>query len=90
MRSALLRALKKATKELIQDYKDKLAEALPQISPALIEQAISGNILAIKEINDRVLGKSVSPIIDITPSSQSFLPTPEEKEKIKRAFEDLE
>ena len=49
--------IKKATKELIEDYKKKLAEALPKISPVLIAKAIAGNIEAIKEINNRVVGK---------------------------------
>ena len=49
--------IRKATKELISDYKDKLAEALPKISPVLIREAISGNMIAIKEIHDRVMGK---------------------------------
>ena len=51
------KALKKATKELIQDYKDKLAEALPKISPILIKKSIGGDIQAIKELHDRVMGK---------------------------------
>lgn len=51
------KAVKKATKELIKDYTDKLADALPAISPVLIAQALGGNLIAIKEINDRVLGK---------------------------------
>ena len=49
--------LKKATKEFIQDYKDKLAEALPKISPILIKKSIGGDIQAIKELHDRVMGK---------------------------------
>ena len=51
------KVIKKATKEFIKDYKEKLAEALPQISPVLIAAAISGDIKAIKEVNDRVMGK---------------------------------
>lgn len=49
--------IRRATKELIKDYKDKLAESLPQISPVLIAKAIAGDIGAIKEIHDRVMGK---------------------------------
>ncbi len=49
--------VKKATRELIEDYKRKLAEALPEISPALIAKARSGDVSAIKEINDRLMGK---------------------------------
>ena len=48
---------KKATKELIEDYKDKLAEALPKLTPILIDKAADGDLQAIKEVNDRVMGK---------------------------------
>lgn len=51
-------ALKKATKELVKEYKEKLAEALPKIEPVLVAKAIEGDMVAIKEVNDRVLGKS--------------------------------
>ena len=51
------KAKKKAMKEMIKDYKEKLAEALIEISPVLIAEALKGNIQAIKEINDRVMGK---------------------------------
>ena len=56
-------AIKKATNELIKDYTDKLASALPQISPVLINLAQRGDLGAIKEINDRVMGKATT-IID--------------------------
>jgi hypothetical protein len=49
---------KKATKEFIEDYKEKLAAALPRISPVLIKKAMTGDIPAIKELNDRVMGKA--------------------------------
>jgi hypothetical protein len=49
---------KKATKQFIEEYKEKLAESLPKISPVLIEKAIGGDIQAIKELNDRVMGKA--------------------------------
>ena len=52
------KAVRKATKEFILEYKEKLAEALPLISPVLISLASSGDIQAIKEVNDRVMGKS--------------------------------
>lgn len=51
------KAVKKAMKEMIRDYKEKLAESLETISPVLIAEALKGNIQAIKEINDRVMGK---------------------------------
>ena len=49
--------VKKAKKQFIKDYIETLAEALPQISPALIKKAKTGDISAIRELNDRVLGK---------------------------------
>lgn len=50
--------VKKAQKELIAEYKEKLAEALPLISPVLIAKAMEGDMQAIKEVNDRVMGKA--------------------------------
>lgn len=50
------KAIKKARKELINDYTEKLAGALADISPVLIALAVTGDISAIKEINNRVLG----------------------------------
>ena len=50
--------VKKATVELISEYKEKLAEALPLISPVLIAKAMEGDMQAIKEVNDRVMGKA--------------------------------
>ncbi len=58
-----MKVIKKATKDLIRDYKEKLAESLPQISPVLIAKAIAGDIQAIKELHDRVMGR---PTEDIT------------------------
>ena len=49
--------IKKASKEFIAEYKEKLAEALPQISPVLVTNALTGDVPAIKEIHDRVMGK---------------------------------
>lgn len=50
--------IKKATKELIKEYKEALAEALPLIKPVLIAKAIDGDLPSIKEVNDRVMGKA--------------------------------
>lgn len=50
--------IKKARKQLIEEYKDALAEALPLVSPALIKKAVSGNVLAIKELNDVIVEKA--------------------------------
>lgn len=57
------KAVKKAIKQLVEEYTGKLAEALPKISPILIDKAIiDKDIQAIKEINDRVMGKPKQPI----------------------------
>lgn len=54
---------RRATKEIIAEYKEKLAESLPQIEPVLVGLAIAGDMQAIKEINDRVIGKPKQPIV---------------------------
>ena len=48
---------KKAKKQIIEKYKDKLAEALTKLTPILIDKAADGDLQAIKEVNDRVMGK---------------------------------
>ncbi len=50
--------LKKAQRDLIKEYKESLKEALPLISPVLIAKALEGDMPAIKEVNDRVMGKA--------------------------------
>jgi hypothetical protein len=49
--------IKKATKDFKKDYIEKLTQALEHLSPVLIKEASKGNMQAIKEINDRVLGR---------------------------------
>ena len=51
------KAKKEALKELKESYINRLTEALPKIDPVLIQKGIDGDLQAIKEINDRVLGK---------------------------------
>ena len=52
------RVIKRAQKEFAEEYKQTLAEALPRISPILVAKALKGDIWAIKEINDLVVGKA--------------------------------
>lgn len=49
--------IRKARKEFIAEYKQGLAEALPNLQPILIAKALEGDMQAIKELNDRVMGK---------------------------------
>ena len=51
------KAEKKLIKEFVEEYRQRLAEALPEIHPVLIQKATGGNLGAIREINDRILGK---------------------------------
>lgn len=66
------RIKKKATKELIEEYKEALGEALPLIKPILIAKAIEGDMTAIKEIHDRVMDKSKQPT-DITSAGKPII-----------------
>jgi len=50
--------IKKATKELVAEYKEALGESLPLIRPILIAKALEGDMTAIKEIHDRVMDKA--------------------------------
>jgi len=50
--------IKKATKELIKEYKESLGESLPLVKPIIIAKALEGDMTAIKEIHDRVMGKA--------------------------------
>ena len=82
--------VKKAQKELIAEYKEKLAEALPLISPVLIAKAMEGDMSAIKEVNDRVMGKAEAKT-DITSNGKDLIPetiTKEEKEALLSLLND--
>lgn len=65
--------VKKATKELIAEYKEALGESLPMIKPILIAKALEGDMQAIKEIHDRVMDKAKQPT-DITSDGESIIP----------------
>jgi hypothetical protein len=66
------KAERKAVKELVAEYRHSLAEALPHLSPVLVRKAGTGDVSAIKELNDRVMGKAP---LDITSGGEK-LPTP--------------
>lgn len=50
--------VKKAQKQFIKEYVEELAQALPELSPVLLRKAKQGDLPAIKEVNDRVMGKA--------------------------------
>jgi hypothetical protein len=68
--------IKKATKELIAEYKEALGESLPLIRPILIAKALDGDISAIKEIHDRVMDKAKQ-ATDITTGGQPIIVIPQ-------------
>ncbi len=63
--------IKKAAKQIIEEYKQALAEALPLIQPVLIAKAIEGDIQAIKEVHDRTMDKSKQPT-DVTTNGKDM------------------
>lgn len=56
-----VKLLRKATKQIIAEYKEALSNALPMIEPIIIAKALEGDMIAIKEIHDRTMDKSKQP-----------------------------
>lgn len=80
---------KKATKELIAEYKEALGEALPLIRPILLAKAMEGDMTAIKEIHDRVMDKAKQPT-ETTFKGELITNLPiERQEEIKKALQDI-
>jgi hypothetical protein len=69
-----VKLIRKARKEIIEEYKQALSEALPTIQPVLIAKALEGDVQAIKEIHDRTMDKAKQST-DIT-SGGKELPQP--------------
>jgi hypothetical protein len=67
------KAKRKLIKDLVAEYRQALAEALPVITPVLLKQAAKGDIQAIKEVNDRVMGKAPQST-DITSGGEKITP----------------
>lgn len=65
--------IKRTIKEIVKEYKENLAAALPQIEPVIIEKAVKGDMSAVKEIHDRVMGKSEQKT-DITSGGEAIQP----------------
>jgi hypothetical protein len=80
--------IKKAQREMVAEYKEKLAEALIDISPILIKKAMDGDIIAIKEINDIVVGKAPS-LNENRNLNLNIEISPEDQEKINKALDEV-
>lgn len=65
------RIRKEIAEKIKEEYLIKLAENLPEISPALLTKAKEGDISAIKEVHDRVFGKALNNI-DVTTKGESL------------------
>jgi hypothetical protein len=59
----VVKAQQKAIEQIIEDTKREFAEALITINPALIKEANKGNIPAIKEVYDRLMGKPKETVV---------------------------
>lgn len=68
-----VKLIKKARRELIEEYKDALAEALPFLSPILVAKAMEGDVSAIRELHDRVMNK---PPQDVTSGGEKIQQIP--------------
>lgn len=64
---------KRAINELVKEYKEDLAQVLPQIKPVLVKKALEGDMVAVKEIHDRVMDKAKQ-ATDITSNGESIVP----------------
>lgn len=60
-------------KKAVDKYIESLTDALKDISPVLKKKAIDGDMSAIKEINDRVMGKAP---VDITSGGEKIQGVP--------------
>jgi hypothetical protein len=80
--------IKKATKQLIAEYKEALGESLPLIRPILVAKALDGDISAIKEIHDRVMDKAKQST-DITSNGETIGIPLERAQEIKDSLKDL-
>lgn len=63
--------LKKASREIIKEYKEALTETLPLIKPVIVAKALEGDMNAIKEIHDRTMDKAKQPT-DITSNGETI------------------
>lgn len=63
--------IKKASKQIIEEYKEALIETLPMIKPVIVAKALEGDMSAIKEIHDRTMDKAKQ-ATDITSNGETI------------------
>ena len=56
---------KKVLKQLIEEYRERLADSLEKLDPVLLAEALKGNVQAIKEVHE-VVGSHAPKKTDIT------------------------
>ena len=78
--------IRKANKQFIAEYLESLTQALVDISPVLIAKAIDGDMMAIKEVNDRAIGKALQ---KSEVKQEITLVDEEVKEKINNALDNI-
>ena len=61
----------------------KIVEKAEPLANALIEKGLGGDVSALKEINERSLGK-VRESLDITTKGKALSPTPEQRERFAK------
>jgi len=80
-----VKILRRATKDIIAEYKANLAAALPRIEQVLISLAEAGDIGSIKEIHDRVMGKPLQQT-DITSGGEKIGISEEQSNAARKAL----
>ena len=63
---------RKVLKQLVEEYREALAQYLPQVEPVFMSKVLEGDISSIKEYHDRVLDKAKQST-DITSKGESIV-----------------
>jgi len=75
------KVIKKVRRDLVEDFKDALAQSLPMINPVLVAKAMTGDVPAIKEVLDRVMDKAKQPTELSGKDGKDLFPNQESKDK---------
>lgn len=63
---------RKALKQLVEEYRESLAQYLPQVEPVFMAKVLEGDTASIREYHDRVLDKAKQST-DITSKGESIV-----------------